>query len=174
MTRTERSDLIQLARRRARVAKADAKTRAAELTAQVEEQLAAQFAYDDKRWSDARRRMEDAIRELNESIHAQLEAEGLPKRFHPSAQMMWLSRGETGDRDRRGELRRLAHTRIESELQHALADIDRAVVRVETDLLAVSTGQEAQQYLLGLPQPEALLPAGLANQVALELISGDN
>lgn len=171
MSRTERNDLIGLARRRARVAKQDVEALAKAQIAEVEEQLAATFAADDVRWKDAIERTQKAVDELNQRISAELASEGLPKRFHPAAGVAWRQRGESSEPARRGELRRLARARIDEKLARSKADIDRAVVRVEADLLAVTTGDEAKEYLLGMPSADELLPKGFAAAVVAELLS---
>ena len=143
------------------------------MIARVEEQLSAEFDADDVRWKDAIERTKKAVEELNARISAELAAEGLPARFHPGAGVQWHSQGETSEASRRYELRRLARSRIEERLAQSKADIDRAVVRIEADLLAVTTGEEARGYLLGLPSAEDLLPVGYAASVVAELLGVD-
>ena len=172
MTRTERNDLISLARRRARVAKQDAKVRAATLTAKVEEQLSAVFKSEDDRWNDARRRVQAEVEAMNQRIAAQLLAEGLPERLHPRAEMGWSGRGENARASRRAELRLLAKARINEQLQTAVAEIERSTVQLEADMLAVTSGAEARNYLLGLPSAEALLPSTVAETTVAELTGG--
>jgi hypothetical protein len=173
MTRTARLDLVSLARRRARVAKQDAQAAAASMKAKVEEQLAATWDSQDERWRDARESAQAEINALNERIHTRLVAEGLPERFHPRAGLAWSSRGESAEAARRVELRRLAAARIDQRLKSAIADIDRAVVTIEADLLAVTSGEEARAYLLTMPSAAELLPQTVVDQVAAELLSGE-
>lgn len=170
MSRTERNELISLLRRRAKVAKQDAEALAASMIARVEEQLSASFEADDVRWKDAIARTQKAVEELNERISQELTAEGLPERFHPGAGIAWHQRGETKEAYRRHELKSVARARITERLTQAKADIDRAVVAIESDLLAVTTGEAARDYLLGMPTAENLLPAGVAASVLAELL----
>lgn len=172
MTRTERNDLISLLRRRAKVAKHDVEARAARLKADVEAQLQTEFDQDDKRWKDAHARAQADIDALNERIHEQMTAEGLPEALMPGAVLEWVSRSRFSYFEVRNEIRRLAVARIAETTAESIAAIERAAVRTETDLIAATSRGEAQAFLLSLPTVEQLLPAGFAAQLAGELLAG--
>jgi hypothetical protein len=112
MTAREREELAKLVRRREGVAKTGAKQRAAELLAQTEANLAATFAAEDARWAAMIAKAHDAITAANETIRVACREEGLPEKFAPSLNAFWLSRGDNILGERRGELRKVAQTRI--------------------------------------------------------------
>ncbi len=99
MTRQERADLAQLVRRREKLAKANAKQRAAELMADVEQQLAAQHKADDERWRDITARAEAAVAEADAEVAQICREAGVPESFrpghrpHPHAQPDGQARG---------------------------------------------------------------------------------
>lgn len=172
MTRTERNDLITLARRRARVATNDAKARAASLKAEVEEALAREFSAQDARWKVEVEAARAEIQKVQQRISEKLTEEGVPQDFHPFVSLGWSSRGSNSLNERRVELRRVATSRIDEMLKKAVAEIDRSTVSVETDLLAITSSDEAREHLMGLPTPEALLPDAVAPAVVAELTGG--
>lgn len=169
LTRTERTDLVTLARRRARVATNDAKARAALLKAEVEEALAREFSTQDERWKVEVEAAQLEVEKVQAKITADLVAEGVPKEFHPHLGMRWSARGSNSTNERRIELRRVAVSRIDETLKRAIAEIDRSIVEVETDLLLVTSSEVAREFLLGLPSAESLLPETTAPAVIAEL-----
>jgi hypothetical protein len=69
MTNRERSELISLCKQRAKLAKQTASYRAADLLADFEAQLAAEYAWDDDGvWADASRIAKEAIADGNTHI----------------------------------------------------------------------------------------------------------
>ncbi|RFA14237.1 hypothetical protein B7R21_06465 [Subtercola boreus] len=169
MTRTERSDLAGLTRKRATVAKNQARQRAAELTAETEEQLSRVFAAEDVRWQAAIAKAKIALDAANTKIREELGAEGVPDNLLPSLTLGWRGRGESLDPHRRGELRTLARARIDAHLKTALATIEKSSVDVQTQLLAAGlTTGAAQAFLTAMPTPEELLPAVSVDELAIE------
>lgn len=174
LSRTERNDLVTLARRRARVAVNDAKARAAEMKAEVEEALAREFSSQDERWKHEIDAAWEQIQEVQAMISAKLSTEGVPDQFHPRVSLGWVSRGENVVNERRVELRRVATSRIDEMLKRATAEIERSTVEVETDLLLANSSEAAQHVLKTLPTPEALLPGSTAPSVVAELLGGES
>lgn len=160
MTRREREELAKLVRRREKLAKADVDSRAAELEADFERQMATQYDPLDARWRDLYEQAERATHELNARIAKECDHAGIPARFAPSAHVGWANRGENYTRSRRAELRKVAKTRIVAEAKAAKTEIERRSVDVQTQLVAGSLeSDEARAFLNSMPTAEALLPA---------------
>lgn len=172
LTRTERNDLVTLARRRARVATNDAKARAATLKAEIEESLAREFSSQDQRWKAEVAAAQVEINKVRAKIVEHLTAEGVPEQFHPYISLGWSPRGENSVNERCVELRKVATARIDEMLKLAVAEIERSTVTVETDLLLATSSETAREYLMGLPTSEALLPDAAAPAVVAELMGG--
>src|SRR5690349_5211328 len=106
MTKTERTELGQLIRKRERVMKTMAAERAAQMLAEFDAQLSAIYSYDDdETWKKAHTEAEKVIEQSNEIIAARCAELGIPKEFAPSLQFGWYGRGENAVKDRRRELR---------------------------------------------------------------------
>lgn len=174
LTRTERTDLVTLARRRSRVAKDDAKARAAAMKAEVEEALAREFKAEDDRWKKEVEAARIEVEKVQKLVTEKLIQEGVPKAFHPSLMIGWSYRGENSLNERRVELRRVATTRIDEKLKTAIAEIERATVQVETDLLLATSTETARKYLMSLPSSDELLPNEATPVIVAELMAGKN
>lgn len=159
MTAREREELAKLVRRREAVAKTGAKQRAAELLAQTEAALAAKFRADDARWAAMIAKAHDAIAAANEAIRQACREEGLPETFAPSINAYWLSRGENALGERRGELRKVAQTRIAALELAARQEIERRSVEAQTAILAGGLADGAARAMLDtLPDVADLMP----------------
>lgn len=159
MTKSERSELGALTRKRAKVAKDQVESVADERTAEVEAQLSAIYAADDELWKAATDVARKAVAEANRVIAEQWEAAGKPPTFTPQARFMWIGRGENGDKERRTELRAAARTRIAADAKKAKATIEATCVEVETELVRDSlTTAAAHVFLTSMPRPAELMP----------------
>jgi len=159
MSAKDREQLALLVRRREKHAKSAAKARAAQLMADVEEQLATIHRADDERWR--------AIVEQANAVVAQADAEvaricretGVPEDFRPGLNLSWYGRGDNASAARRGELRKVAGTRIAALEQQASSEIERRSLQVQTALveggLSSSVGRA---FLATMPSAEALMP----------------
>jgi hypothetical protein len=79
MTNGERSELISLCKQRAKLAKQMASYRAADLRADFEAQLAAEYAWDDDEvWAEARRIADEATADANTRIVERRRELGIP------------------------------------------------------------------------------------------------
>lgn len=173
LTKTERGELRSLARRRAKVAKADIEARQAQLLAEVEEQLAHEFKREDERWQDIVREAERACDDANRRIRAACEEAGVPTEFAPSLQAQWYARGTNGIAGRRSELRKVATTRLAQMAKDAKAAVDRRTVEIETRLASTALqSNEAAEWLATLPQIDDLLTALSVDDVRAELGTG--
>jgi hypothetical protein len=135
MTKAEREELVKLVRRREQVAKTAAKTRAAELLADVEEKLAAIYRADDERWQTITRAAEEAVAAADQEIAARCREQGIPVQFRPGLTLSWYRRGENASAERRAELRKVATSRIAALEQRAKEEIERCSVEVQMQII---------------------------------------
>jgi hypothetical protein len=159
MMKTERDDLVRLIRRHEKVAKTAAAQRAAELRADFELQLDAQYHFDqDTVWREAMRAAKQATDDAARVIEERCAELGIPARFAPSIGLHWYSRGENAVKERRTELRRIAHERIAAKEKATCTEIERASVRLQTEVIAHGlASDEARAFLERLPTPDALM-----------------
>lgn len=162
MSRRDRDELAKLTRRREKVAKSDARERAAKLRADGEAQLATIFRADDERWAAAVEVAEKAVADANVIINHHCDEAGIPQGFRPLLASYFVGRRENGTASRRAELRRVLDTRITALEKQAHAEIERRSLTVQTALLAGGLGSdEARAFLESMPTAEDLMP-GLA------------
>jgi hypothetical protein len=159
MTRRDREELAKLVRRREAVAKTAAKRRAAELVADVEQQLAAVYKSDDVRWRTISAAAQEAIATADRAIAARCRELGIPEQFRPGLCLSWHGRGENATAVRRAELRRVAVSRIAALEQRAREEIERCSLEVQTQLLKAGLEtDEARAFLESMPTIDALMP----------------
>jgi len=85
MKRTEREDLLQVCRMRARVAKAEVSAVAARRRAEFEAQLATIYSYDtDDVWKECHESARVATEQAQERIAKRATELGIPRAFAPS------------------------------------------------------------------------------------------
>lgn len=160
MTRSDRDDLIGLARKRAKLAKDRAAEREKILIAETEDLMTAAFAAEDALWAEAVAIAEKAARAANERIAEACALLGIPPEHAPGLELRWRSRSSAfSDRERRAELRRLAHSRLTALTAAAKTRIDEQLLEVETALVAggLASGQ-AREVLARLPTADELMP----------------
>jgi hypothetical protein len=160
MTRVEREELQRLINRREKVLKQVAAARSAELLADFEQQMAAQYSFDDNEvWAEATRRGRAAVGQANDQIAAECARLGIPSTFAPRLVFGWHDRGQNMLKDRRDELRRAAQSRIAAIEKRALVDIGAEALRASTEIVAYGlTSQVARQFLDELKPLERLMP----------------
>jgi hypothetical protein len=161
INRAERENLLRLARSRARVAKSEAVQREKVLLAEVEDLLSAEFEAQDELWAEAVMIAEEAARKANELIVACCADLGIPAKHAPKLGLEWRSRSDSfSDSARRGELRKLAESKLMALTATAKTIIDRKLVDTETALIADSLeSDEACAYLAAMPTAEQLMPS---------------
>jgi hypothetical protein len=159
MTRSEREDLLKVCRMLAKVAKADAAARSAKLKADFAAQLAAEYSYDnDEVWKEAHAVVRGAAEQAQEIVARRCEELGIPRWAAPSLGLHWYRRGENAVKERRTELTRVAHSRIDEVEKKAKLEIDRASTETQTKLLAASLeSAEAQAFLAAMPTAAQLM-----------------
>ena len=160
MTKGERADIQRLIRNTAKLAKAHAKERSAQLRAEFERQCATEYSFDDDDvWKMATEVATTAASEAQETVDHRCEELGIPKPFRPSIAIGWRGRGENAVNSRRTELRRVATTRIAALEAEAVTQIETRALETSTRLLANGlTTEAAQAFLESLPNVTELMP----------------
>ena len=160
MTRSERGDLARLVRQRARLEKAGAAQRKAELLADFEKQVASIYSYDDDpTWQEAMESAEEEARAAQSKVAKRCRELGIPDEFAPGLNLSWFGRGQNAVASRRAELRRVAKTRLDAMEKAARTEIERASVEAQTQLIADGLSSDAaKSFLDGLPAVASLMP----------------
>jgi hypothetical protein len=167
MTKAEREELAKVARLRAKAARAGVEARQADLLADVERQLSAEFRRDHELWADITREAEQYVREADGRIAALCRERGVREDFRPGLVLQWYKRGENASKARRDELRRLAEARIEAAARTAKVAIQAKEAEVLTELVADGLDSDAaRKFLASMPAPEQLMPS--VNVAALD------
>ena len=174
VTRAEREDILRVARQRERVAKSDVRRRTAELRADFEAKLAAEFSYDQSAiWEAAAEAAKLAVQEADERIAKECERLGIPRKFRPGLSMVWYGRGENATAMRRAELRKVAETRLAAIEKRAIEMVERSTLTFSTSVIAHGLASpEANQLLELMPSVEALMPALDMKEVQAALARG--
>ena len=159
MTRGDREELRKTLNGRRRVARADVDARKAQLTADLEAQLARIYPIDDPRWKDIAAAAQAAVRQADEKVAKICRESGIPEEFRPELHCSWYGRGENGAKDRRTELRKVGVTEIDARAKQALLAIDKDIQRA-VELLSVDALETdaAQAFLAEMPSVETLMP----------------
>ena len=160
MTRREREDLAKLVRQPARLERAGAAQRKAELLADVERQLSAIYSYDDDdTWKAAAEAAKAEVGAAQAKIAARCQELGIPGEFAPGLTVGWYGRGQNAVASRRVELRKVAKTRLDAMEKAAQTEIERASVDAQTRLISDGlTSDAAKDFLEALPSATALMP----------------
>lgn len=160
MTKGEREELKRLARERARVAKHDAQRRTADLKAMFEHQLADAYSFNsEENWSNAVQIAREECAAAQERIEERCKEFGIPVAMHPLVQFDWQSRGPYAVAGQQQNLRRAAHHRIAAQERAAIAEIDRAALEIQTNLVRAGlTSDTAIEFLSAMPSVNDLMP----------------
>lgn len=167
MTKSERNDLASLVRQRAKLLKAIAAQRSAELLANFEHQLGSIHAYDDDEvWETATVAAQQAVDAARAQIAERCRELGIPKEFAPTVSFSWYGRGQNGSQQRRTELRRMATTKIAALEKAAQAQIQQHSLDTQEKLIVDGLSSDAaNQFLAELPAIETLMPPLDAAQI---------
>ena len=160
MTSAERASILVLIRQRERVAIADAREYKMTLIANFERKLATIYKPSDHPvWKEAHAVATRAAREAQAKIEATFRDLGIPEAWAPGVGVGWYGRGENASRERRVELRRVAHSEADKRLARAEAAIKKASVEAQERVIASGLSSEAAHAMLAsLPTPQELLP----------------
>jgi hypothetical protein len=161
MSKSERTELGQLIRKRERVMKAATAERGAVLLAEFEKQSATIYSFDDDEvWKKATELAQKAADAANEVIAARCQKLGIPKEFAPSVDFGWMGRGENAVAGRRAELRRVARTRIDALVRQTQTKIEQLSLAAQTEVVANGLQSDAAKaFLEKMPTLETLMPA---------------
>ncbi len=162
MTKGERDDLQRLIRQREKAQKSAAKLRSRNLLADFENQIAAQYSFDDDAvWAAAAKAAEAEVAKAQKRVSAQCQELGIPERFAPSLELRWVKQGYDNLLEKRkNELRRVAESRVAALEQEAVVQIELASVEAQTEIaLAGLTSETARAFVERLPTVESLMPA---------------
>lgn len=172
MTRSDRETLIKIARQRERLAKSEAKSRAAQLMADFEKQLDQRYHYDQNEvWSEAMRIAKEAVDSARTAIHGECEKMGIPAQFAPSIDLGWSGRGRNSLKEERVEMRRVATKQIEAIEKSARTSIERQSVSTQEQIMVGGlTTDQAKLFLDQMPTAETLMPALTLDSVDALLI----
>ena len=152
-------NLARLARKRAKVSKSMVAERVKVLLADVEDQLSAEYQFDEEVWADINRSAQEAVAKADAQIAELCRSWGVPERFPPGLNLSWYSRGENALAARRAELRKLAEQRLDALAKTAKTTIDVKLLDVETALVRDGLqSAEAHAFLEAMPTPDELLP----------------
>ena len=171
MTKGERDDLQRLIRQREKAQKSAAKLRSRNLLADFENQIAAEYSFDDEAvWAAAAKAAEVEVAKAQKRVAAQCQELGIPARFAPSLTLGWANRGyDNLVEGRRKELRRAAESRVASLEQEAVVQIELASVEMQTEIaIAGLTSETARSFVERLPTVESLMPALSYDELAGE------
>mgnify|MGYP001225616460 CR=1 FL=1 len=173
LTAKDRESILKVARLNERVAKTAIRQRSAELLANFERDLAAEFSFnDDAVWSQAVASAKEAVDAAQAEIAKRCQQLGIPKEFAPGITLGWYGRGQNAVAARRAELRRVAVTRIAAVEAEASAAIERQSAEVQTSLISRGlSSDDARALLATLPSVDALMPALSIRDVERKLLS---
>ncbi|CAN7550512.1 hypothetical protein [Pararhizobium sp. LjRoot238] len=169
MSKGEREDLQRLIRQREKVQKSAAKARSTELLADFENQMAAEYRFDDDAvWATATKAASAEVAKAQERVEARCRELGIPKQFAPSLSLGWRHRGYGNAlAERRAELRRVAQAQVAALEQKAIVMIEQASVEMQTEIaVAGLTSETARGFVERLPTVESLMPALSYSEVA--------
>jgi hypothetical protein len=160
ITKTERAELRSLIRQRFRVLRADVEARRAELAAELDEQITAKYAADDKAWNDAMFLIQEAAREANRKANDILRGLGVAGYDAAKEYEVVNARPINQPRSERNQLRKTGTSRIEAQVRTAQLQLDRQEAELLTRLVADALeSDEARAFLSQIPTVSALVPA---------------
>jgi len=160
MSASERKELCNIVRRRERYEKTSAQQRSAELLADFEAQLASEYQWDsDETWKAATEKAEAIVEEAEAEIVKRCIELGIPKECRPGLSFGWHGRGQNASKERRQELIRVAHSRIEAIEKAARTQIERRSIEMQEQIMSDAlTSDAARTLLTQLPSIASLMP----------------
>jgi DNA-binding CsgD family transcriptional regulator len=160
MSKTDRANLERLARKNAALAKIMIGERVNVLRSEVEDQLSAEYKFDDDIWADITRKAREEVARADAQVAEHCRRIGVPDNLRPRIQTSWYSRGESMLAERRAELRKLAQARIDAAAASARVAVEKNLLEIETTLIrgGLDTA-EAAAFIDAMPTPEQLLPS---------------
>jgi hypothetical protein len=137
LTSREAEQLAKLMHPRIRVLKAAAAEWAERAKADLEAEIAAQYAFDDDAvWADATKSAKEAVEAAQAIIKVRCRELGIPDRFAPSLHIRWQHTGYgNSTKDAKAETRRVGHARIDAMLAAKRVEIEKEGLELRTKLL---------------------------------------
>ena len=170
LSRSDRQDLIRIAKGRAKQAEREAETREKILVTEVLELMTAEYEARDRLWAEAVTIAEEYVAKANAEIRARCADLGIPPQHAPGIQVGWRARsGEFENRQRREELRKLAEQRASTMTKMAKTQIQERVRGIEEKLiLGGLESEEARELVASMPTPEQLMPPLSLDSIGVE------
>lgn len=161
LSRHETHDLGMIIKERAKVLKAHVTHQSAACLADFEQQIAAEYAFDDDEvWKAATEEAMKVVKEAQKKIDERCTQMGIPKTFAPGLGISWHSRGENAAKDRRTELRRVAKTRIDAMAREAEMRVEREALDLRTQVVAMGLlSPAASEFLTTMKTVEQAMPS---------------
>ncbi|WAP69300.1 hypothetical protein [Jiella pelagia] len=161
MTRTDRETLIKIARQRERVAKSEAKERAAHLLSDFEAQMDRRYSYDENAvWEKATEAVNAVVADAKKAIAEECRRLGIPAEFAPGITAGWYGRGRNASKSERVEMRRIAQRQIDAAEKSARTAIERRSVEIQEQIMVSGlTSDDARSFLESMPSADTLMPA---------------
>lgn len=159
MNKTERAELRSIVKQQIKVLHAEVDQRRSELVASVEDEIAEEFAEEDRQWANVQHEVHEAVMEANRRINDALYNHGFETRG--DTERMWVrAPGMNKPEQKRNEMRQRAQRKIDAQVKAAKLQLDRQ----EADLLrTLAVGalesDEAQEFLSAIPTVSELVPA---------------
>ena len=172
MTKSEREELQRLVRQREKVMKSAAKQRSLELLADFENQISAEYSFDDDAvWAEATRLADIEVKKAQEVVARRCAELGIPRQFAPGLSLGWRHRGYNNMLNaRRTELRTAAKAHVAALEARAITEIEQASVDAQTQLaLAGLSSEAALTFVASLPTVESLMP-----QLSYQELAGES
>lgn len=172
MTKGEREDLQRLVRQREKAMKSAAKQRSLELLADFENQISAEYSFDDDAvWAEATRIADAEVKKVQEAVARRCVELGIPRQFAPTLSLIWKARGYGNSIDRRrNELRLSAKAQVDALEAKAIVQIEMQAVEAQTQLaMAGLTSDAALSFIGQLPSVESLMP-----ELSYQAIAGES
>lgn len=177
MNKTERDELRRIIRARFKVLRSDVEQRKAELLAELEAAITAQFAQQDKKWADAVFLIEEAAREANRKANDILRnLEWEDDRYDPRNEYPIISARSVGNYKptrERTALDRQGTRDVEAKVKAALLELERREVDLLTELATTALGSaEAKAFMVRIPTVSELVPASRLLEIEASLKEG--
>jgi hypothetical protein len=159
MTAGDRNKLIQIAKGRARLAKAALAEREKIHLNEIEDHLTAEFRLREEVEADVLRLAEEAVAKVNEQIRNQARLMGYDGDNVPQVQMPYRGRYDRRAEELKAEARKRAGVRLAALRAAAVKAIDEAALNIEENLIVGGLESSEARELVGtLPTAEQLMP----------------
>jgi hypothetical protein len=164
VNKTERDELRRIIRARFKVLRCDVEQRKAELHAELEASITAQFAAQDKQWADAKFLIEEAAREANRKANDVLRSLNVEDgRYDPRNEYSVISARSVDHvmpTRERAALSRQGVRDIEAKVKAALLELERREVDLLAELATTALeSAEARAFMVRIPTVSELVPA---------------